>query len=151
MVRITTACTLLLLVLCSILSVRASECIQYGDAYKQYNVTLCPLTAETFTPIPLTDETYFTPTSFDDGVSLSIPLPFKVRIDGSPYDAVYIGTNGVLFFGASAIPISAYSLPVAQSYTDVTPIIAPYWSNLFWDPTIGNITYGTVGTLGYRQ
>lgn len=128
-----------------------SQCTTYPDALQLYNITMCRLTQDISTPIPLLNETFITFSSYDDGVSPMIALPFKPRLYGEAYDSLFISTNGVLFFGANPITVSAYSIPVSSSFVDSAPIVAPFWSNLYLNTSIGSITYSTQGSIGYSK
>lgn len=70
-----------LLAACLVAVVRGQPgCVKYPDDYGNYEITSCPLGASAATPIVLTNASTFVPTSYDDGYSPLITIPFSVWI-----------------------------------------------------------------------
>lgn len=85
----------------------------------------------------------------DDAYAYPISLPFTFNFYGQDYDAVAVGSNGVLYFEDSYLGLDNTSIPQANSY-DVPSFVAVYWDDL--DPgEAGAVYYQIVGTAPARR
>jgi len=84
-----------------------------------------------------------------DDASVNYDIPFDVKIGGTNYGRIVIGTNGGIIFtnSTSNIFITYWntSLPTSN-FSD--PFIAPYWDDLVTEGS--HVRYGTVGTSPNR-
>jgi hypothetical protein len=92
------------------------------------------------------DTPAFATLSGDDAIA-GVTMPFSVTIEGTSYNTLTIGTNGLVQFGTTsgANPTTNGSLP-SGSFSGPTL----FW---MWDDLVtegGNIRYGTVGTSPNR-
>jgi len=88
-------------------------------------------------------------TSSADDAYTSITLPFSFSFYGYDYTTLYLSTNGLLGFTASGM--SAYFNTDLLDANDPNNIIAPYWDDLYVEPTKNSrISSFTVGTAPNR-
>lgn len=126
-----------------------AACNNYTDSYSQYAIQRCSLPSG-HVPLALTNIINVTMTHEDDGVSQQIVLPFLISIYGVSWDRLYLSTNGVLFFGPTPSTLTTESLPVTPALSDSIPIIAPLWTDLYFNLESSLIQVSTEGLVGSR-
>ena len=114
-----------------------------------YNISLCPLPSTL--PPPQTNPTTLVYSYTSDGTAPRIQLPFSFHLFGSPWDRVYIPSNGILQFGATAFYGSVETIPALLQYSDALPMVAPFWNFFFVNTTVGNVTWSVEGTAPSRS
>ena len=113
-----------------------------------YNITICPLASTA--PPALTNRTVLTFANVDDGTSPRQYMPWGFHLFGDIFDQFYVSTNGNLQFGPAASTMYTTSIPVDLSNADVTPYIAPFWTDLYLNTTLGSISVSYEGTSPNR-
>ena len=124
-----------------------------------YSISVCQTPGRT--PLPLLNASviskfYSNPTAatlrvnLDDGVSPRLYLPWGFHLYGVVWDQLYVTTNGLLSFGPTPYSDPNELIPVPESETDMAPLIAPFWTDLFLNQSYGNISVSLEGTAPNR-
>ena len=124
-----------------------------------YNLTLCPSTVSFATrPVQSNPQVISfytsltaaaTTTSYATSRRLNISFPFHLY--GGQFDQVYVGLAGNLQFGATPTTATLLQFPLSYSYSDSGPIIAAFFSSLFLNTTLGNVSYSVEGSAPTRS
>lgn len=85
-----------------------------------------------------------------DDATIAVGLPFSFSFYGNDYDAVYVGSNGLLAFGIGVATYIPTPLPSANGPHN---LIAGFWDDLNPQPSFGGgtILYQTLGDPGQRE
>lgn len=108
-------------------------------------------TSETYSP--LSSPTLLFPTSgstWKDGVSSSLAIPFNFTFNGTSYNSCYVSTNGFITFGSA--PGASNYIPISNTTSPNTysGAISAFGRDLYSTQSGNNIVYGTVGTTPNR-
>lgn len=133
-------------ILLSLLSVQGfSQVSLYG--FSQSLGTYTELTSPTII------DSSTTSTSWDDGVSSSIPIPFSFKMNGKDYTSCRVNYNGYITFGAT-LPANNLYTPISNNTTYEVAVSAlgmDLYSGSVGSSNAGrSISYSTIGTAPNR-
>ena len=96
---------------------------------------------------PSTELSLISGSSWDDGVSSSLAIPFSFAFDGTSYNSCFVSTNGFITFGSSPSKTDYSPISSSASYSGA---ISAFGRDLASSTSGNNIVYGTEGTAPNR-
>lgn len=125
-----------------------------ANATPIYATTVYSVSSITYTPFSFTTGTSVS-TSSDDIFTTAISLPFCFEFFGTPYNTVYIGSNGNISFNSAVSggydpwSVPAGGIPSTTSVDAHRNCIMGTWCDMY-PPSGGTIKYNTYGTSPCR-